>query len=124
MGTVLKVEVTLLTPFPEFGIRMWKWSGLALNDVGDDLVIPYRADRSFHFYGVLGGASLRVEGSNELSAPTNYSLLKDIFGVDASVIAGPWIVTIGQNVYRIRPAIVGGGGTTAITVVALIRGSL
>lgn len=106
--------------FPVYGNNSFLrvlWSGLAVNDVGDAFVLSNYADRSFQVVGTFGGAAIVVEGSND---GVNYSTLNDPQGNPISLSTAK-IEAISELVVNIRPRVVGGDGTTALNVIALVK---
>jgi len=93
-------------------ITMWE---LAAGQVGEPLVDPAAADRSIHFYGTFGGATVVLEGSNEPDETTasNYETLTDPQG-NAISKASSALRAVTEMVRQVRPRVVGGDGTTQI----------
>lgn len=95
----------------------WTWTGLHLNDTGDQVEWSRLADRSVHVYGTWGGASVIMEGSNDGS---NFVTLDDLTGIAISKSANA-LFGILQIAAYIRPRVVGGDGTTSLTAILLSR---
>ena len=95
------------------------WAPLAQNDVGDAMSFGQFTDKSVQVAGTFGGASVRVEGSND---GVNWAVLTDPQGNDL-LITSAKIEMVTEATLHVRPAVVGGDGTTALTVVMLCKES-
>ncbi len=94
------------------------WSGLLNGDQGAPVDLPAFADRSVQVVGTFGsGGAVSMEGSND---GNNFSAVSDPRG-SALVITTARIEQIEDCVYRTRPNITGGDGTTNLTVVLFAR---
>lgn len=95
------------------------WPAIPNGDDGERLELANFADRSVQVFGTFGaGGSVRIEGSND---GTNWATLTDPQG-NALDITSAKIEAITEVVRWIRPRVTAGDGTTAITVVMLLRG--
>lgn len=95
--------------------RVYTWT-LADGDDGAPIEAVEFADRSVQVRGTFGGASVRIEGSNDA---TNYDTLTDPQGNDLSLVASK-VEMITEVTRLIRPRIVGGTGVS-VTVSLLAR---
>ena len=93
---------------------------LAAGESGEWQAFTEFADRSVQVAGTFNGATVTLQGSNDLTAPTNASTLTDPGGtpIVKTAIA---LVHILEMPLWIRPAITGGGGSTAITINLVVR---
>lgn len=96
-----------------------KWV-LAAGESGQDFVLPGYADRSVQVFGTFGGASVSFEGSNEDSAPTNHTVLSDPQG-NALTMAAAGLKAVLEMTRLVRPRVVGGDGTTALTIILFAK---
>jgi hypothetical protein len=71
--------------------------------------------------GTLGGATITIQGSNELT-PTNWATLHDVNGDDLAFTAAGMQV-IAENVTHIRPLLSGGAGSD-VDVIMLARSTM
>lgn len=94
------------------------WTGLLLGDEGDALPFSAYTDRSVQVFGTFGGATLRVEGSND---GANWATLTDPQGNDL-LITSAKLEMVAEATLMIRPKVVGGDGTTNLSVYMLCRG--
>ena len=111
-----------IDPVRSFGDNVWivTWAALLAStmDVGQPFESPGAADRSAQVFGVFGpGGALAIEGSND---GVNWSVLTDPQGNPLTFQTAK-IETITEITRYIRPAIVGGDGTTNLTCVLLVR---
>ena len=93
------------------------WPALAQGDTGDALPFSQYTDRSVQVVGTFGGATLRVEGSND---GTNWAVLTDPQGNDL-LITSAKIEMITEATLYLRPNVSGGDGTTALAVILLCK---
>ena len=101
------------TPIGRHTVRI-VWEGLTVGDWGSWDGSSQYPDKTVHISGTFAGATVTIEGTNELSAAPQP--LADAFGVQLSGIASPTVRTITDNPQWIRPMLVGGSGTTSITI--------
>lgn len=89
-----------------------QWTGLLTGDDGNPESPGRLSDRSIQVSGTLGTATINVQGSND---GTNWATLNDPAG-GALGTMGLGIKEILENTQFIRPVVVGGDGTTNLTV--------
>lgn len=94
-----------------------RWTPLAANDTGEPLGASQYTDRSVQVSGTFGGASVRIEGSNDGST---WAVLTDPQGNDL-LLTGAKIEMVTEATLHIRPVVVGGDGTTSLTVNLLVK---
>jgi hypothetical protein len=94
-----------------------QWSGLLLGDEGDALPFSQYTDRSVQVSGTFGGASLRFEGSNN---GTDWAVLTDPQGNDLLITTAK-IEMVTEATLLTRPRVVGGDGTTNLSVHLLCK---
>ena len=90
---------------------------LAAGETGDSVPFNQYTDRSVQVSGVFGGATVRIEGSNDGNV---WSVLHDPQGNDL-VYALSKIEAVSEATLRIRPVVVGGDGSTALVIALLGR---
>lgn len=95
-----------------------QWADLAAGDDGDAIGFSQYTDKSVQVSGTFGGASLRIEGSND---GVNWAVLTDPQGNDL-LISSAKIEMITEATAYVRPVVVG-GGTVALTVSMLLKES-
>jgi hypothetical protein len=96
------------------------WGPLASGDDGEPVGQFPGADRSVQVTGTFGaGGSVVFEGSNDLDAPTNWFTLTDPQGNPLSFSTAR-LEQISEYTVWARPRVVGGDGTTALTVRVLV----
>lgn len=108
--------------FNDHDAVVFSWT-LAAGETGDYVLLPAYADRSVHFTGVFGGATVVLEGSNEGSdgaAPASFKTLNDAFGVALSKTADALAVVV-EMTRLARPRVTGGDGTTAIKILLFAK---
>lgn len=93
------------------------WTGLLAGDTGEPLEMPSWADRSIQVNGTFAAAQVNIEGSNNSSS---YATLNDLQGT-AITFTTEKIEGVSEITRLIRPRVVGGDGTTSLTVTILIR---
>lgn len=96
-------------------LNVVQWPALAQGDDGAPLADGQYSDRSVQVAGTFDGASVRIEGSND---GENWATLTDPQGNDLLVTTAK-IEAITEVSLRLRPVIVGGGASTALTVTVL-----
>jgi hypothetical protein len=95
------------------------WPNMATGDVGDPVPFSQYADKSAQVVGTFGaGGTLRIEGSLD---GTNYAPLTDPQG-NALDFTTAKIEAVSEAVLLVRPRVVGGDGTTLLTVTMLLKG--
>ena len=93
------------------------WTSLALGDDGQAMPFSQYSDKSVQVFGTFGGASLRVEGSND---GTNWATLTDPQGNDLLITTAK-IEMVTEAAAYTRPFVVGGDGTTSLSVAMLCK---
>jgi hypothetical protein len=92
------------------------WEGLTDGDVGEPILLPGFADKTVQVKGNFGtGASVTIEGSNDVMGSPTYAALADAQGNVLSITIAK-IEVILENPYLIRPNVSGGGGSVNLTV--------
>ncbi len=118
MATIPHVPVQLGTLLDFDGVRVRKWEGLALNDVGDPINLARFSDKTVQVFGTFGvGGTMILEGSID---GTHWAPLKDVFNADIAFLIDS-IATVTEVPAYIRPRISAGDGTTSLTVLVLTR---
>jgi hypothetical protein len=108
---------TLVEQVPGGGIMRIAWL-LNVGDDGADTNYPGWADRNVQIEGTSGGATVAIQGSND---GTNWRTLTDMAGNSLGALGMGVIRMIQENTLMVRPLIVGGDGTTSITVTLIAR---
>lgn len=102
-----------------------RWDGLASDDDGQWRLLGHFRHKTIHIYGTLtAGAQVLFEGTNELAdfvTPTNQVTLKDSTQQEIIISAAPAIREVHENPLYVRPRVIGGDGSTEITVVLVCR---
>lgn len=99
-----------------------EWAGLTAGDVGDWVLLGHYADKCLHVYGVVGGAVVTLEGTNEdISAGSSYSVPLNDTLQNPIAINVTGMRQVLENPLYVRPVISGGDGTTAIAVRLVCR---
>ena len=115
--------ITLEQSYPILGTHDFAqliWRSLSVSDVGEPFILSQYADRSVQVLGIFGvGGTVVIEGSND---GINYHTLNNPQGNPLSIGLAK-MEAVSEIVYAIRPRIVGGDGTTNITVNMLVRKS-
>lgn len=93
------------------------WEGLLLGDVGDALPFSQFTDKSVQVVGTFGGATLRLEGSNN---GNDWAVLTDPQGNDLLITTAK-IEMVTEATAYVRPNISGGDGTTSLSVHMLCK---
>ncbi len=95
------------------------WTGLQQGDDGDAMPFAQYTDKSVQVSGVLGGAAVVIEGSN--NGGSTWATLTDPQGNDLSISTAK-IEMVTEATLMVRPRIVGGDGTTNVSVHMLCKG--
>ncbi len=98
-----------------------QWT-LAQGDDGTPVSYAEFSDRSIAFTGTFGGASVSLQGSNDLTSPTNWFVLTDYQGNNISKSAAA-LEGVEEPTVWVRPLVTGGDGTTAIVANLFARRS-
>ena len=96
---------------------VFSWT-LAAGETGEAIVLPGHADRSVQFFGSFsGGASVVLEGTNELNeaAAANFMTYLDPFG-NLIQKSTPDKAGVTEAMRATRSRVIGGDGSTAITI--------
>jgi hypothetical protein len=93
------------------------WGPMGTSDTGLPLDLVGFADRSIQVEGTFGGATLELQGSNDL---TNFRVLHDPYSNPLDYLAAR-IDHLTEIPVLMRPAVLGGDGTTALNVTMYIR---
>lgn len=93
------------------------WTGLLLGDSGDSLPFSQYTDKSVQVSGTFGGATMRIEGSNN---GTDWAVLTDPQGNDL-LISSAKIEMITEATLYVRPLVSAGDGTTDLVVTMLCK---
>ena len=105
------------TPTGSSAAFVANWTGLLLGDGGDALPFSQYSDKSVQVVGTFGGATLRVEGSNN---GENWAVLTDPQGNDLLITTAK-IEMVTEATAYIRPLVSGGDGTTSLAVHMLCK---
>lgn len=97
------------------------WTGLLVTDDGSWTALDRHPDRTVQVFGTFGGATVRIEATNEPTPGAAVFTLSDQVGTPLSFTAAGGRVAA-EAARWVRPVVVGGDGTTALTVVAVSRG--
>lgn len=93
---------------------------LAQGDDGAPVSYAEFSDRSIAFTGTFGGASVSLQGSNDLTSPTNWFALTDYQGNSISKSSSA-LEGVEEPTVWVRPLVTGGDGTTAIVAKLFAR---
>ena len=109
---------------PHGRVHRFVWAGLLNGDDGDPVSIPGAADMTFQVFGTFGtGGAIRLEGSCEISPPSNYFQMRD--GGDNLIsftqADGEMVAPIAAF---IRPRVTAGDGDTDLTAILLARSTM
>ena len=101
-------------------LRHSSWT-LANGEAGDAMQFTEFADKCVQFGGTFGaGGTVILEGSNDLTSPSNWSPITDPQANAISKTAAA-IEQILETPMWVRPRVTAGDGTTAITVKLVSR---
>lgn len=93
------------------------WTPLLNGDVGDSFSCAPYTDKSVQVFGTFGSASLALQGSND---GTNWVALSDPQGITIA-ITSTGIKMVSEATVYIRPSVTGGGGTTSLTCLTMVK---
>jgi hypothetical protein len=93
------------------------WPSMAQGDDGAPMPFSQYSDKSVQVFGIFGGASVAIQGSNDGST---WATLTDPQGNDL-LITSAKIEMITEATAYTRPLVVGGDGTTDLTVCMLCK---
>lgn len=94
-----------------------KWEGMAQGDDGQPVMGAQYTDKTIQVSGTFGGATLALEGSND---GVNYHALTDTQGNTLNITSAKIKQVVEATVY-VRPVVVGGDGTTNLSVHVLMK---
>lgn len=101
---------------PGNAVRAVTWVGLANGDTGDWVRLAEWSGKTFQVYGVLGASgSVSIEGSNDISSPTNSAVLSNWQGTALTATALGFLTARDMPIW-VRPHVTAGDGTTLLTV--------
>lgn len=93
------------------------WTLTQTDNEGEWAANAGASDRTVQIVGTLGGATVRIEGTNNMvDAATLHN-----YGGAELLFVSPGIVAIAENPQAIRPVITGATGTTNVQVILLSR---
>jgi len=96
------------------------WSGLSADDIGESVAgLSEHADRSMQMFGNFDGANVLIEGSNN-AANAPFETLNDPSMIPL-VYSNARLREILEYVESIRPHVIGGTGSTSVTVIILAK---
>jgi len=105
-----------------YGVKIFKWTGLGNLDTGAPLPIPSKSDKTVQVYGTFGsGGSVTIQGSNDLATETpTYASLHKI-DISALTYTSAGIDTVVDNPNLIRPSVTAGDGDTDLDVIICVK---
>lgn len=95
------------------------WTGLLQGDDGAWFDAREFADRTFQVLGTFGGATVAIQGSNEPTPGTAFTLTDQVGAALTFTAAGGRVAAEAPR--WVRPLVTGGDGTTSLTVEAVAR---
>jgi hypothetical protein len=110
-------EITYSFEYEDRQILFIVWKNLANGDTGNPLVIPGFTSQTIQFTGTFGSGGLIVmEGTlDSVSASPTYTPVERSGGGDLNA-SNEEFDSVRSNVYKLRPRVTSGDGTTSITV--------
>lgn len=110
------MALTVTTSYPESGLALATWTGLANGNTGDSISCARWSDKTVQVGGTFGaGGSVTMQGSND---GTNWATLHNAQG-NAITATTATMELIAENPRYIRPNVTAGDGTTAMSVIIL-----
>lgn len=107
------MAATFTVTYPENGVVVAKWAGLANGEAGSNHGSARYRDRSIQITGTFGvGGTVVIEGSND---GINWVTLRDTNETPLSFIGADLAVILEPTLY-IRPRVTAGDATTSLTV--------
>lgn len=97
------------------------WEGMANGDAGDPVRYTEYADRSVQITGSFGGGTVTMQGSNDVTSPSNWFTLTDTLENDITK-TGTAAEQILQASVWIRPSLSGGAAGSVDVKLLLRRG--
>lgn len=109
---------TLSTSYPVPGVVVYTWSGLTGAGEGKPVLLPSHSDKSVQFFGSHGGATTKLQGTNESTGTANYASLTDTTETEISTTSDTAPTQVLQNPLWVRPQQAGGaaGNLTCVLV--------
>ena len=98
------------------GVVLYKWEALGDADDGAPVSLGYASDITIQAIGTFGGATVRLQGSND---GTNWHNMTQKGGTTALGFTAAGVHSINEMPAYIRPATVGGTGTDVDVIVAV-----
>jgi hypothetical protein len=98
------------------GAIILTWETLGDADTGAPYPMPYAADITVQPIGTFGGATVRLQGSND---GTNWHNMTQKGGTTALGFTATGLHSVNEMPAYIRPATVGGTGTDVDVIVAI-----
>lgn len=98
------------------GAILLTWEALGDADDGGGYAIPFAADITVQAIGTFGGATVRLQGSND---GVNWHNLTQKGGTAALGFTSTGLHSVNENPAYIRPATSGGTGTDVDVIVAI-----
>lgn len=113
---------TIQNPASANSLKLVTWAPLTTaSPDGAPFEFADWADRAVQVFGTFGsGGSLVVQGSNDFTNPTNWVTINGTTGSALSFTAAG-LLQMNEAPLWIRPLLVGGDGTSSITVAVLAR---
>jgi hypothetical protein len=124
MANIPPVEL----PSPDWmvlrGTHVYQWANITTADTPLPLDLGSHSDRSFQVSGTLSGATVKAAGTNDAAVP--YAPVQDGADNDIAVSSYPSgfssrIEIIAPATRYLKPVIVGGDGSTSVTVTLYVR---
>lgn len=108
------------TPHNQNGNRIISWTLTDADPTGDWYPSISGGDKTVHVLGTFGGGTVAMQGTNEVTSPSNAVGLKDDQNASVS------FTTMGarfirENLYQTRPSLSGSTGAS-VTVLLCTRG--
>lgn len=104
----------------DLNVRVVKWVLTDSNTEGEPY--PYSSrypDKNVQMYGTWNGATIDLEGSNEVESPATFATLHKLDLTDLEM-AADGIEQVLQNTFYVRPK-VSSGTLTSVTVLLCVR---
>lgn len=98
------------------GATLVTWEALGNADDGEAFAMPYAADITVQAIGTFGGATVRLQGSND---GTNWHNMTQKPGTTALGFTAAGLHSINEMPAYIRPLTAGGTGTDVDVIVAI-----
>ena len=94
-----------------------QWQALVSGEEGEPIAFAQFTDKSVQVSGIFGGASISFVGSND---GTEYAPLTDPQGNALTFISAK-IKLVSEATAFVKPIVIGGDGTTNLTVTVLMK---